>query len=465
MTDVGITDLFCGVGGSSEGAEQVDGVRLVMAANHWPLAIKSHQANHPHAQHDVADLSQVEPRRYPRTELAWFSPECTNHSIAKGKKSYDPAAERSRATMWDVLRFAEHHRYDGIIVENVVDVAKWAMWDAWRAGLRALGYRLTVVYLNSMFAGALGDAAPQDRNRAYVLAVREGVRTPDVAKWTSPAAYCSSCDRHVRAVQTWKRRDGEPWGKYRSQYVYTCPDCAEKVEPARRPASSVIDWTDVGTPIGERSRPLAEKTMWRIADGIRTYAKSWADAAAGLLVPVEGRDGKRAVSAHLPIRTMTTRRETGLMIPPPSFIAELRGGGSKHHPTSVPLATVTASGNHHMLISYYGKRGLSSVDQPTPTVTTRDRCALVGTPEHSTDSRSFRELVNACTFRMLSPAEVARAMALPDGYVIYGNKREQVKQIGNGVTPPAARDLVAAMREAVTGEMSVRRMTERRMAA
>lgn len=62
------------------------------------------------------------------------SPECTNHSIAKGvARKYqqtknlfgdiciDPSAERSRATMWDVPRFAEYHNYKIIIVENVVD--------------------------------------------------------------------------------------------------------------------------------------------------------------------------------------------------------------------------------------------------------------------------------------------------------------------------------------------------------
>jgi DNA (cytosine-5)-methyltransferase 1 len=33
---------------------------------------------------------------------------------------------------------------------------------------------------------------------------------------------------------------------------------------------------------------------------------------------------------------------------------------------------------------------------------------------------------------------------------MLGNKREQVKQAGNAVTPPAARDLVAAVAEALS---------------
>jgi DNA (cytosine-5)-methyltransferase 1 len=103
----------------------------------------------------------VDPRRYPWTNVLWASPECTNHSQAKGRKRNvdampdlfgdtlpDEAAERSRATMWDVVRFAEHHRYDAIVGENVVYAALWVLWQAWRAGLDALGYCAHVVYLN-----------------------------------------------------------------------------------------------------------------------------------------------------------------------------------------------------------------------------------------------------------------------------------------------------------------------------
>ena len=115
-----ITDLFCGAGGSSLGAEAAGGT-LVMAANHWQMAIEVHQANFPNAGHDCADISQADPRRYPATDILLASPECTNHSQARGISrkrqdptlwdAPDPTAERSRATMWDVPRFAEQVRY------------------------------------------------------------------------------------------------------------------------------------------------------------------------------------------------------------------------------------------------------------------------------------------------------------------------------------------------------------------
>ncbi|MDB6425853.1 DNA cytosine methyltransferase [Curtobacterium sp. 20TX0008] len=127
-----VTDLFCGAGGSSSGAAKIPGVRIRMAANHWDVAISTHELNHPGVDHDIADLSQVDPRRYPRTKILWASPSCTNHTQAKGvaralqTDEWNPsdgrplpkeAAERSRATMWDVPRFAEFHRYAAVIVE------------------------------------------------------------------------------------------------------------------------------------------------------------------------------------------------------------------------------------------------------------------------------------------------------------------------------------------------------------
>ena len=94
-----LTDLFCGAGGSSTGAEMVPGIEVVMAANHWALAIETHQANHPNTAHDCADLSQVDPRRYPTTDILWASPSCTNHSIAKGisRQRQDEARRRDLA--------------------------------------------------------------------------------------------------------------------------------------------------------------------------------------------------------------------------------------------------------------------------------------------------------------------------------------------------------------------------------
>src|SRR5690606_35074931 len=129
-----VTDQFCGAGGSSQGVRNWatkyhGGIEVKLALNHWKLAIETHNTNFPDTLHDCTDISACDPRRYPSTDILITSPECTNHSLAKGQKSVkkqldlfnngksDPAAERSRATMWDVCRFAEYHGYNAIIVE------------------------------------------------------------------------------------------------------------------------------------------------------------------------------------------------------------------------------------------------------------------------------------------------------------------------------------------------------------
>lgn len=279
-------------------------------------------------------------------------------------------------------------------------------------------------------------------------------------------------------MQSWKNYDRPRWGRYRSQYVYRCPSVTCRntiVEPGWLPASSIIDWSLPGQRIGDRSKPLAEKTMARIRAGIDRYwnaADLEADRVDPLAVPVEGRIGNDARSVGIPLRTLTTRNETGIAVPP-SFIAELRGGSSDARSTSDPLATVTAGGTHHGLVTtYYGNGGTAPAEQPLSTITTVERHALLmrnngskgagaemTTPAsevartittHGHQSLLQRQAagpvdVDDVLFRMLTTRELIGAMAFPGDYVVLGNRREQARMAGNAVTPPAARDLVSAV--------------------
>lgn len=470
-----ITDMFCGAGGSSTGLMEIPGVRVRTAMNHWDRAIETHNTNHPDTDHVCADIQVTDPRYIASSDVLWASPECTNHSVAKGRKRItnqpdlfgdsiaDEAAEKSRATMWDVPRFAEQHKYKIIMTENVVDAAKWVLFDAWLHAMELLGYNNHIVYLNSMHAQLGGLPAPQSRDRMYVVFWLKGNPKPDFDQ-LRPEAYCPTCDKTVRAIQHFK--NGKRWGRYRAQYVYRCPSTScrnQIVEPGWLPAAYAIDWSIRGQKIGDRARPLADKTMARIKAGLEKhgpkrlsidavrgapiisdvdadpFATQTTSYTRGLMIPVEGRLGKWAQTTEEAMRTQTTRNETGLLTTP----------------------------GHHMLMEYYGNGGTRGVDQAIPTIPTVDRFAMIttmrgtsaghlansskpatdplGTLTAGGNHHGLTEWTAAdiaeCEFRMLEPHEISAGMAFPKDYIMTGNKREQVKQAGNAVTPPAARDI------------------------
>ncbi|MEV4991240.1 DNA cytosine methyltransferase [Pseudarthrobacter sp. LMD1-1-1.1] len=460
-----MTDMFCGAGGSSTGATSLPGIRVKTALNHWDKALESHNANHPDTIHVQADIKETDPRYIGNSDILWASPECTNHSVAKGRKRVtnqadlfgdtlpDEAADRSRATMWDVPRFAEVHHYRAIITENVVDAAKWVMFDAWLMAMKSLGYEHKVQYLNSMHAQHGGLPAPQSRDRMYVLFWKKGNKAPDVEKYFRPKAYCSSCDEVVDAMQVFKK--AEQWGRYRAQYVYRCPKAACKnaiVEPGWLPASAAIDWSLRGERIGDRKKPLAPKTLARIVAGLAKYGQEPVsiDSVRGsqilsavnkepfqtqttaytrsLLVPVEGREGKQAQLA-----------ETGLLTAPRDhMLMEYYGNGQVHH-VSKAIPTITTVDRFAMITTLRGQNAPKDVGQPLDTFAANG--LHHGLAEWKVPS------VEDCEFRMLEPHEIKAGMAFPKEYIMLGNKREQVKMAGNAVTPPAARDLVACMAE------------------
>lgn len=340
-----LTDLFAGAGGSSSGAEQVPGIKVRIAANHWKLAVETHNTNLPHADHDCADISQVDPRRYPATDFLWASPECTSHSQARGKRRDDgaqpdlfgevlpdEAAERSRATMWDVPRFVEAmylrgKPYKGFVVENVVDVRDWLYYDAWLSALGAAGYCLHHVYLNSAYAQAGGNPAPQSRDRYYCVGHLKTIRCPNLNRWTRPTAWCDNCGGNVKTIQAWKRPDRQR-GRYNQQYVYRCATerCHAIVHPGILPAAAAIDWSLPGTRIGDRPKPLATKTLRRIEAGLRKFARPIHLEAAGNTYERPGSGYVRAWPVDDVFKTLHTTASKGVAVPPLMVPVEGREG-------------------------------------------------------------------------------------------------------------------------------------------
>lgn len=552
-----VTDLFCGAGGSSSGAEAVPGVRVRMASNHWALAIETHNTNMPHVDHDIADIAEVDPRRYPTTDLLWASPSCTFWSQARGERMDfadqptepslfdlgafddledelkplpDEARDRSRALMHDVPRFAEHHRYKAVIVENVPQLLRWAHFPKWIARMRAAGYLHKVLTLNSAFAHQLGAPAPQLRDRVYVVFWQDRYRAPDFDRWTRPKAWCPNCDQVVTAIHA-PKNPRRPYGAYWAQYVYRCPQVSCRngiVHPFTLPAAAAIDWATPGARIGDRKKPLEPKTMQRIEAGLRRHTGPFVPVlrthggnqaiteplrtfvagttAQALLVPVEGREGKAARVAVEPHRAQTGRNETALLVPAGGtwndearsvdepmrtrttreteavVLVPLRNNNRPKTPFE-PLDTFAAAGNHHglaMLMRNNTPRGDAGqmstlVSEPMRTLTTAGHQSLVWNPNvlYAYDTGAFRSIrtpmptqttvdgdalvqaavdINDCLFRMLLPEEIKLGMAFAPAFRLLGNKREQVRLCGNAVTPPAARDLIAAVAEAITEE-------------
>lgn len=306
---VTISDFFCGAGGSSAGASQVPGLEVRAAANHWDLAVATHEKNHPDAEHVCADISQYEPSLFPTTDLAWFSPSCTSHTVAQGKARADRAKawvlgekelpvdafERSRSTMWDVVRFTEYHNYAAVVVENVVEVMAWAPFKAWLLAMTELGYQHRILMLNSMHAGLHGEAAAQSRDRFYCVFWR-GIEAPDLEKVVSPQGLRQVFKKH-----------GEIKGKYRSQYYYA-NSAGEKVEPDVAGAETIIDWSDTGIPIRDRSRPLSPKTIAKISNGVNRFLDH---DARGLVLSYYGKGS--CTTTKRPMPTVTTVEKQALL--------------------------------------------------------------------------------------------------------------------------------------------------------
>jgi DNA (cytosine-5)-methyltransferase 1 len=354
------TDIFCGAGGSSIGLTEA-GFELKLAANHWDRAIETHSSNFPDAEHLCADVNNYDMRRLPRTAVLWASPICTENSPAGGRKRRsaqpdlfdhgpvaDGAFERTRATFWDVIRATEVHRYLAVIVENVVEAASWELFDLWTECMRKLGYEAQFVSVSTAHVGDESNPhAPQWRDRLYVVFTRTGIPLPDVAP--RPVAWCSECDLDVLAVQSWKDPRKRKIGKYRQQYLYRCPNgrCRQSVvEPYVLPAAAAIDWSDLGQRIGERTRPLAPKTLARIRAGLAQFAQPITLEAAGNTF--ERRPGVRTWPAGgAPLTTLTGSATKGVACPP--FVVYGYSGGVERRvkPIDDPLGTIVANGRGH----------------------------------------------------------------------------------------------------------------------
>jgi DNA (cytosine-5)-methyltransferase 1 len=201
-----VTDLFSGAGGSSEGLRQA-GCVISYCANHNPVAVATHQKNHPGTEHRTANLSEVDWRTFPDTDILWASPSCTWQAPAGGRKrpSIDVELRRDdpgsidRATAFAVIAAAEVHRYPVIIVENVPAFQSWTLYQWWLDGLAALGYHAQIHTLDAVNFGL-----PQRRPRFYAMFTQPGINVDLTPPVIAPVHAEAILDDHP--VQRVERR-------------------------------------------------------------------------------------------------------------------------------------------------------------------------------------------------------------------------------------------------------------------
>lgn len=170
-------DLFCGIGGNSWGASAA-GVEIVAGFDKWALAGKVYQDNFPQARFYPGDLSELQRsdllrlrKEIGRIDLILASPECTNHSVARGGK---PKDQESLRLSWEVWRFAEVFRPRWMVIENVTAMKSWPDYENFtRALCEKGGYHCLE---QSLVASDFG--VPQRRKRLYILCDRERAPRP-----------------------------------------------------------------------------------------------------------------------------------------------------------------------------------------------------------------------------------------------------------------------------------------------
>lgn len=422
-----IIDCFAGGGGASVGIEMALGRPVDIAINHDPQAIRMHKVNHPDTLHLTEDIFKVDLQRYVKgrhVALMWASPDCTSHSKAKGGQ---PRKSGLRILPWAVYKHAKTILPDVIIMENVEEIQQWGPLDEnghpikerqgedykkFISAMKGVGY----IFDNRELVAA-DYGAPTTRKRWYAIFRRDG---KDIV-WSEQTHF----------------KDSEPKWKQCGEY---------------------IDWSDLGKSIFDRSKPLADATQKRIANGIKKYileSKPYIvqdKRAAAFIIQYHGEQkagDARGQRLSEPIKTIDTSNRYGLVT---AFITKFYKSGIGQG-CDEPLHTITTSPGHFGLVSaflikYYGTGGGQELKMPLATITTKDRFGLVNV---ILDIDGEAYIIKDIFLRMLKPEELKRMQGFPDDYIIDRDIdwkpypiKEQVARIGNSVVPVMAEALVRA---------------------
>ena len=357
-------------GGASTGIEMATGISVDIAINHDPEAIRMHKANHPSTKHYCENVWAVDPveacNGHP-VGLAWFSPDCKHFSKAKGGK---PKDKNIRGLAWVALRWAGLVRPRVIMLENVEEFKTWGPLNRSHRPIKAkqgvtfrkfvsqledLGY---AVDFRELVAADYG--APTMRKRFFMIARCDG--KPIV--WPEPT-HAPADSEAVKAGLL------KPYvGAYTQlDFSLPCPSIFDTAE-------------EIKEKYGIRAvRPLAPKTMERIARGLKKFVL---DNAEPFIVQVNhsGANSDYCKSANEPLSTVTGKHGFGIVEP---YLVQCKYNNEAHG-VEKPLGTVTTVGSHLLvsptLIQYHSETAKGEVrgqklDEPIMTVDGSNRYGLV----------------------------------------------------------------------------------------
>lgn len=454
-----VVDNFAGGGGASTGMELGLNRHVDIAINHDPAAIDMHKVNHPETKHyceSVWDVDPIEACEGRPVGLAWFSPDCKHFSKAKGNR---PVDKNIRGLAWVAVRWAAMVPVRMMMLENVEEFMTWGPVVETESGkFKPCPDRKGETF--DAFVKVLTDGLNEDHPAWEEIKTALGDDFPHYDKLQTGLGYAldfkvlHACD--YGAPTTRKRffmvarNDGKPieWP------AKTHGPNGSGLKPFAS-AADIIDWSIPVKSIFNRKRPLAEKTMERIAKGLDKFVFS---SDAPFVVPEScstpfvtecaNASSQRNMPANEPLRTICAQVKGGHFALVTSHMVKMRGTNIGHG-TNEPVHTISAGGFHigevrAFLLKYYGTSYGESCDSPIGTVTTKDRFGLV------TVKGEEYQIVDI-GMRMLEPHELFAAQGFPEGYKISHNsdgkklsKASQVARCGNAVCPPVAQALVEA---------------------
>lgn len=366
-----IVDNFAGGGGASTGIEMATGYSVDIAINHDPEAIRMHKANHPNTKHYCEDVWQVDPvaacKGHP-VGLAWFSPDCKHFSKAKGGK---PKDKFIRGLAWVACRWAGLVRPRVIMLENVEEFKTWGplnrrhhpikakqgnTFDKFMQQLTDLGYE---VQFRELVAADYG--APTMRKRFFLIARCDG--KPIV--WPEPT-HAPADSEEVKAGLL------KPYVGAYTQLDFSLP------------CPSIFDTSEeIKEKYGIRAvRPLAPKTMERIARGLKKFVL---ENPEPFIIQCNHGDERRPNDIREPMPTITGKHGYGIVEPYMVQIGQTGFTKDRSKDVRDPLTTIVSK-NEHCLIEpklapYMGTNTTNhpggNCKDPIHTITTGNQQCLI----------------------------------------------------------------------------------------